>query len=143
MVPVSPSSLLTKDSLWVPQRLAKALVRRGLGKSVAECVKLVQSIRKSSKSSPENRPQVFEHYDSVQVEKIFSKSDEILLVDNIVTRGATLIGIANKLADIFPNARIRGFAAMRTISDPSRFVKINDPFTGIIQLVGDDAFRDP
>lgn len=143
LIPVPPSSLLTKDSLWVPQRIAKALVQRGLGKSLVECVKLVKPLRKSSKSAPENRPKASEHYDSVEVENILSKPSEILLVDDIVTRGATLIGIANKLADVFPNAHIRGFAAMRTMSDPNRFVKINDPCIGIIQLIGDETFRDP
>lgn len=143
LIPVPSSSLPTKDSLWVPQRIAKALVQHGLGKSVAECVKLIKPIRKSSQSSPENRPSPSEHYDSVQVEKILSKPDEILLVDDIVTRGATLIGTANKVADMFPSARIRAFAAMRTISNSNNFEKINDPCTGIIQLVDDSSFRDP
>ena len=143
LIPVPPSSLLTRDSLWVPQRIAKALVRRGLGKSVAECVKLVKPLRKSSKSSPENRPKPSEHYNSVEVEQILSKPVEILLVDDIVTRGATLIGVANKLADVFPNASIRGFAAMRTMTPPSKFVKINDPCIGQIELIDDDAYRDP
>jgi hypothetical protein len=143
LVPVPPSSLLTKDSLWVPQRIAKALIRRGLGKSVAECVKLVKPLRKSSKSSPENRPKPSEHYDSVEVEQILSNPVEILLVDDIVTRGATLIGVANKLADVFPNADIHGFAAMRTMTPPSNFVKIYDPCIGKIELRGDDAYRDP
>ncbi len=143
LIPIPPSSLLTKDSLWVPQRIAKALARRGLGKSVAECVKRVVPIRKSSKSASEDRPKAFEHYGTVEVEKILSEPSEILLVDDIVTRGATFIGVANKLLDVFPKAHIRCFAAMRTMTPPSNFVKINDPCMGIIQLVGDDAFRDP
>lgn len=143
LIPVPSSSLLKKDSLWVPQRIARALVRRSLGKDVAECVKLMKPIRKSSKSSPENRPKASEHYESVEVERILSKPDEILLVDDIVTRGATLLGIANKLTDVFPNAHIRCFAAMRTISNPSEFVKINDPRTGTITLIGNETFRDP
>ncbi|MDE1875765.1 MAG: hypothetical protein KGH86_02895 [Thaumarchaeota archaeon] len=101
MVPTPTSSLITPGSLWVPQRIAKALVRKGLGKTVIECVKRVKALPRSSKSLASNRPKAQDHYDSVEVENILSNPTEILLIDDVVTRGATLLGVANKLADAF------------------------------------------
>ncbi|MDA4132801.1 MAG: phosphoribosyltransferase, partial [Thaumarchaeota archaeon] len=69
---------------------------------------------------------------------------ELLLVDDIVTRGATLLGAANRLAEAFPDARIRGFAAMRTVSNPSDFVDAYQPCTGTIryrEMTGDSLRR--
>lgn len=65
------------------------------------------------------------------------------MIDDVVTRGATLLGVANKLADMFPNAHIRGFAAMRTITNSKEFVSINAPCVGTITLRGNESFRVP
>ena len=43
---------------------------------------------------------------------------DVILVDDVVTSGATILGVASKLAERFPDVEIKAFAAMRTISDP-------------------------
>jgi predicted amidophosphoribosyltransferase len=143
LVPIPNSSFNKSGTLWVPQRLSHALVRKGLGKSVVECLSRVTSLPKSATSLAENRPKAISHYDSLEVEKALFEPDEILLVDDVVTRGATLLGAANKLADAYPNACIRAFAAIRTISNPLDFVKFIDPCKGTITLSGDNTFRVP
>ncbi len=142
LVPTPNSSLNKSGTLWVPQRIATALVRKGLGSKVVECLSRVTPLPKSATSLAANRPKAFEHYDSMKVKKILDEPREILLID-VVTRGSTLLGAANKLADAFPHARIRAFAAMRTISSQSDFTKINDPCMGTITLVNEDTFREP
>jgi gamma-glutamylcysteine synthetase len=77
------------------------------------------------------------------VQKSFSDAEEIVLVDDVVTRGATLLGAANRLTEAFPNVRIRAFAAMRTMTPPLVFRAINDPCIGTIELRGIDTFRRP
>lgn len=143
LVPAPSSSLLQRNSLWVPQRLARALVKMGLGKNFVVCLRRAYPIRKASTSPPEDRPKAKEHYDSMEIVNILDKPEEILLVDDVVTRGSTILGAANKLADAFPTARIRAFAAMRTISNPDEFQKIIDPCIGTIELRGIDTFRRP
>lgn len=143
LVPTPNSSLNKSGTLWVPQRLASALVRKGLGKKVIECLSRVTPLPKSATSFAENRPKATDHYDSIKVEKTLLEPDEILLVDDVITRGATLLGAANKLADAFPNARIRAFTAMRTISNSKEFTKIIDPCKGTITLIDGDTFRSP
>ena len=132
-----------RGTLWVPQRIATALVRRGLGSRVAECLKRVTPLRRSATSLAADRPKAEEHYGSIEVTKMLDDPKEFLLVDDVVTRGATLLGTANKLSDAFPNAQIRAFVAMRTISKPENFVRINAPCKGTITLVGNDTFRNP
>ncbi len=70
---------------------------------------------------------------------------EILLVDDIITRGATLLGAANRLAEVFPKARIRAFGAMTTISVASAFVALYKPLIGTIQYrpTTEDTIRRP
>ncbi len=143
LVPTPNSSLNKSGTLWVPQRLAAALVRKGLGSKVVECLNRVTPLPKSATSSATNRPKAAEHYNSMEVTKILHEPKEILLVDDVITRGATLLGAANKLADAFPNARIRAFAAIRTMSSESNFVRINDPCIGTINLNGSETFRNP
>ncbi len=143
LVPVPKSSLMQPGTLWVPQRLAKALNHDGFGKTVEECLKRVKALHKSATSLAKDRPKAYEHYCSVEVQKIFPDPEEILVIDDIVTRGATILGVANKLHDVFPRAHIRAFAAMRTISPPQILKAVYDPCNGEISLSGQDTFRRP
>jgi hypothetical protein len=61
---------------------------------------------------------------------------------NVVTRGATLLGAANKLAESFPDAHISAFVAMCTRTHPKDFVKINDPRMGEIYHTVNGTFRE-
>lgn len=80
---------------------------------------------------------MIEHYNSLGVQKILAEPKEILVIDDIVTRGSTLLGSANRLAGAFSDAKIRGFALMRTISDLNEFEKIVCPCVGKITLRDD------
>lgn len=139
LVPVPKSSLSKPDTIWVPQRLASALVNEGLGRDTKSLLEREKSVVRSSTSLPENRPKAVEHYNSTTVKETLDDPEEILLVDDIITRGATLLGAANKLADAFPNARIRAFVFMRTMSNPEEFKNIFDPCKGKITLRDDGS----
>lgn len=139
LIPTPKSSLSKSNTLWVPQRLATALVEVGLGKDVKPLLQREKSVAKSSTSLPENRPKPIEHYNSMAVKETLDDPKEILLIDDVITRGATLLGAANKLVDAFPNARIHAFAFMRTISILDKFVKIFDPCKGKIILRDDGS----
>jgi predicted amidophosphoribosyltransferase len=132
------------NSLWVPERIATALVSEGVGKQVAPYLFRSKAVPKAASSSPCERPTAEQHYESITVQGILCKPDEIVLIDDVVTRGATLLGCANRLADAFPQCRIRAFAAMRTISNSNEFENVYSPCAGAIDLVGTgDTFRRP
>lgn len=144
LVPVPKSSLMRPDSLWVPLRIASALVGMGLGKTVAPCLIRMKPVAKAAFSVPQARPTVVEHYESLSVQGHLSELDDILLVDDIITRGATLLGAANRLIDAFPHVRIRGFASMRTVSNPDEFEALYAPYIGTIELrPSGDTLRRP
>jgi predicted amidophosphoribosyltransferase len=134
LVPVPKSSLMQPDTLWVPERIAKAIVAAGIGKQVDACLIRTKPVAKAASCVSSERPTAKQHYDSITVQGALSKPDEIVLIDDIVTRGATLIGCANRLADAFPECRIRAFVAMRTISNPNDFQTVYSPCIGTIDL---------
>ena len=134
LVPTPSSSLMKADSLWIPERLAAALVGTGLGKEVARCLTRVEPVPKAALSEPKDRPTAAQHYATMSIQGSLSKPDEIVLIDDVVTRGATLLGAANRLVDAFPGTPIRAFAAMRTISNPAEFENWYTPRIGTIEL---------
>lgn len=103
LVPIPKSSLMRPETLWVPQRLANALIQNEFGKAMNECLKRVTPLRKSATSFAWDRPKAAEHYDSFEAYAVSPEPKEILLVDDVVTRGATFIGAANKLKVVFPS----------------------------------------
>ena len=143
LIPTPKSSLLQKDMLWVPQRITRALINNGLGKRSEECLERIIALPKSSKSIPANRPKPSQHYESMRVKELLFDPEEIVLVDDVITRGATILGAVNKLTETFPNARIRAFVVMRTMSNPEEFSEIVDPCVGTIRLSGENAWRSP
>jgi len=134
LVPIPKSSLMQKGSLWVPERIASALSEVGLGERVQKLITRFRPVPKAATSLPENRPWPRDHYNSLRVVETLKEPDEILLVDDVVTRGATLIGAANRLIEAFPETTIRAFAVMRTISNSTQFEQLNDPCIGNITL---------
>ncbi|MGI0074656.1 MAG: hypothetical protein ACREA5_01800 [Nitrosotalea sp.] len=129
--------------LWASQRITRALINNGLGKKSEECLERIIALPKSSKSIPANRPKPFQHYESMRVKELLFNPEEIVLVDDVVTRGATILGAVNRLTEAFPDARIRAFAVMRTMSNPEKFSEIVDPCVGKIRLSGENSWRDP
>jgi hypothetical protein len=145
LVPLPRSSLLQPDSLWVPERIANALVKRRFGARVLSCLTRLRAVRKSATSQAELRPTPTEHFQSFAVQGNLGSAKDIVLIDDIITRGHTMIGAANRLLEAFPASRIHAFAAMRTISDSNDFSRIYDPQIGSIEYREnlDDCLRRP
>jgi len=142
LIPTPKSTIPLKDELWVPQRIALAMANNGLGR-MEECLYRSTALPRSSTSLASDRPKARQHYDSMKVKELLDRPTEIILVDDVITRGATALGAVNKLADSFPSARIRVFAAMRTISNPDEFSEIIQPCVGTITLIGENTRRVP
>jgi len=137
---------MKEDTLWVPDRIAKSLVANGIGREVVACLSRAVAVPKSATSDAPDRPKPLHHFETLAIqERISQPPDEILLVDDIVTRGATMWGAANRLAEAYPEALIRGFAAVRTISNPYEFEELYRPVKGTIEFREDlqDTLRRP
>jgi len=145
LVPLPRSSLSQPDSLWVPNRIATALVKKRFGARVLPCLTRTRAVRKSAFSLADQRPRPTEHFESLAVQGNLGSTEDVVIVDDIITRGHTMIGAANKLVEAFPSARIQAFAAMRTVSDWAGFSHIYDPRIGSIEYREDtdDCLRRP
>jgi predicted amidophosphoribosyltransferase len=143
LVPVPNSSLMQADTLWVPHRLAMALFDNGFGIGVANMLHRKIPLSKAAWSRPQDRPKAAKHCQSLEIQETLALPKHILLIDHVVTRGATLLGAANKLSRAYPGVDIRAFAAMRVISESNDFQDLYDPRIGRITLIGDETQREP
>jgi hypoxanthine phosphoribosyltransferase len=67
----------------------------------------------------------------------------IVLVDDVITKGRTILAAAAKLQQVLPHTDIRAFALVRTMGflpDVTRFL---EPCQGVVRWAGGDARRDP
>jgi hypothetical protein len=134
LVPVPKSALRTKDGLWVPDDLARELVRFGRGRRVAPLLERTEPIPKAAHSLSTERPTALLNYHTLAVHRDLDTPSEFVLVDDVITAGATLLGSANRLYEAYPEVPVRAFAAARTLTDAGRFRTTVDPVIGEIVL---------
>lgn len=114
LVPVPGHAPLTGGGLWVAESICKAMAAAGLGRSVATCLRRERAVPRSSGiSAGEDRPAPGVHCDSLSLLPDITIGDRVLLVDDVVTRGSTLIGAATKLQERWPALEVGAFALVR------------------------------
>ena len=131
LVPVPGSCPHKPGNMWSPELLAKSMKRHGLGREVVTCLERVIPISKSSQSSV--RPSPTKHHDTMEVKAAITPPTNIMLVDDVVTRGSTFLGSAWLISEAHPDVEIKAFAAMRTTS-VGEFKNVLHPCTGTIEL---------
>lgn len=85
------------DFLWVPRRICGVLVDARLGASVENLLLRTRKVTRSSTARPQDRPTPQEHFDSLTVERLTLTPPRIVVVDDVVTRGATLLACVSRL----------------------------------------------
>lgn len=133
LVPVPRSSPLVKGGLWPTHRICQEMVAKGLAANILPCIERRNPLTRSSSAGPGQRPSPRDHYNSCTVvhSPILPSPTKITLVDDVVTRGSTLLGLYALLKDAFPNTKIRCFAAVRTHSS-GEIDTLADPACGMI-----------
>jgi len=143
LVPV-PGSAPSAGVPWAAERLAIALKEIGLAGAVLVCLRRRFAVRKSATALSGERPTVQEHYNSfVAEDQSPHRPHRILLVDDVVTKGRTLLAAAARLHEAFPNADLRAFALVRTMGFLPQLERLLEPCEGIIRWAGGDARREP
>ena len=131
------------DTLWVPERICRALHAAGLGREVWPALQRTVAIPKSAYAVRGARPELQVHIDSLAVTSRVSPSPKILLVDDFVTKGRTLLAAAKVLDAAVPGLEIRGFAVVRTMGLVPDVEQIRWPVVGEIRAEEGDAVREP
>jgi hypothetical protein len=143
LVPVPGNAPGSADRVWAASRLAEALVREGLGRAAWPGLSRTCAVRKSAFALTGARPSVVRHYDSFALANPLWQPQSIVLIDDIVTKGRTLLAAAARLQERFPGARIKAFALVRTMGLQPDVPHLLEPCTGIIRWRGGDAHRSP
>jgi predicted amidophosphoribosyltransferase len=149
LVPVPRSVPRNRAGVSATEHLAAALVSQGLGRCAWSGLRRAIAVRKSATAPPGARPTVRRHYDSFAVECadplpiLPSGAGHIVLIDDVVTKGRTLLAAAARLHETYPSARIRAFALLRTMGRVPEVDRLLDPCVGEISWRAGDAHRFP
>ncbi len=145
LVPAPRSKPTKEGALWPAKLICEELVRRGLAAGVSILIARTEPIEKSalhrnakSRSGPEDHIRTM----TMTGETTLFGARQLLIVDDVVTRGATMLAAASVLRQAFREASIAGFAAVRTMSG----VEIDHmlaPVVGSIHQLGGWLHRDP
>lgn len=145
LVPVPRSAPLTRGALWPALRIAEALVRQGFGSRVEGILERTDPVARSAAGfSASDRPTPELHHQTMAVKNLKAgPADEVVVVDDVVTRGSTLLGAASLLMEAIPCRRIAGFAVVRTMSELEDVPSMIAPCLGTITYRGGRLVREP
>jgi predicted amidophosphoribosyltransferase len=143
LVPVPGSAPKPARHIWVAADLADALVGQGLGSAAWAGLRRIHAVCKSATALPGARPTVARHYESFLIERSQLAPRSVVLIDDVITKGRTLLAAASRVQEAFPNAQIRAFALLRTMGLVSGVQRLLDPCKGEIRWRAGDAYRSP
>jgi hypothetical protein len=142
LVPV-PRCAPRVGGTWVAAELARALVREGVGATTWPGLQRVSAVGKSSTAVKCCRPTVTRHYESFRLQALKFRPASVVLIDDVITKGRTLLAAAARVREAFPDAQIRAFALLRTMGLISGVKTLLEPCRGEILWRNGDALRNP
>lgn len=143
LVPVPGSTPHIAGRLWAAEHLAAALLEAGLGGAAWCGLHRIRAVRKSATAGPGSRPTVSVHYESFVLEDPPKALERIVLIDDVVTKGRTLLAAASRVQETLPGSKIRAFALLRTMGLTPGVQRLLDPCRGEIRWEAGDAHRSP
>lgn len=114
LVPVPGSGLTKPRTVWPAKRVCEELVRQGCGEDVLPLIMRTAAVPKSAGSR--SRPSLEQHVESLTVQRGITTPSRLMLVDDVVTSGTTLMACAIKLRLAFPDVPVSSFALSRVQS---------------------------
>ena len=143
LVPVPGSAPRLEGALWVPERICEALARRGLARAVSPLLVRVHAVPKSAFAAAGERPTVEQHFASMRVDLQLDADTNFVLVDDVITKGRTMLAAASRLTNALPEASVIGFALLRYRGYVDELNGLLDPCLGTVLWHDGDAQRDP
>jgi len=142
LVPV-PGSARTRQRPWPALQLALALSQVGFALPVWTALQRRYTVIKSATAAAAARPSVQQHYDSFAATLPVLPVCRIVLIDDVITKGRTLLAAAARLRSVSAYAEVRAFALIRTAGFADHIAHTAEPCHGLIRWAGGDARREP
>jgi hypothetical protein len=126
-------------------QLAIALHELGLGCGVWAGIARRSAVTRSATAPLGKRPTLLQHCESFAVAAAPRGAPlrRIVLVDDVITKGRTLLAAAARLRGEFPHADVRAVALVRTLGYSTRLDRLLAPCLGVVYWAGGDARREP
>lgn len=116
LVPAPRSSLMVPGALYPTRLLCAAMVGNGLGSDTRVLLERTAPVAKAAFCAPADRPTIQQHYETLRVTDELVSPTEIVVIDDIVTRGTMFLAAVARLKEAYPAANVRAFALIRTMS---------------------------
>lgn len=116
LVPAPRSAPTKEGSLNPTHKICEEMAANGFGSETRFLLERITAVPKAATSAPKDRPTVQMHYDSMRVNPELAAPRSIVVVDDVVTRGTMFLAAVGRLQDFYPQARIRAFGMVRTMS---------------------------
>jgi hypothetical protein len=142
LVPV-PRSAPRAGGTWAAAELARALVEAGVGSAMWPGLHRISAVRKSATAKKGCRPSVARHFDSFRLEPPGIRPHRVVIIDDVITKGRTLLAAAARLREALPETQIRAFALLRTKGMITDLTNLLEPCRGEIRWLRGDARRIP
>lgn len=118
---------------WTPLEICELFCRSGLGSNVAPVVWRIKRVQKSAFAHPEDSPNVDEHFATMSAAAQGQLATTLVLIDDVVTSGSTLLAAHSRLREAYPDAVIHTFAVLRSMGD-TEIDSVLAPAMGTIRL---------
>lgn len=143
LVPVPGRAPLAPGAVSRTQAICFALIDQQLAREMQPLLERITPVAKSAYAAPGERPSADEHFKTLALGPVLAAPSRILLIDDVVTRGATLLAAASRLRERFADAEIKAFALIRTESH-GEIAEVRDPREGTIErIAGGGTIRRP
>ena len=142
LVPV-PGSARSGEAPWAALQLARALSEVGFAVPIWTGLRRRYAVTKSATAPSAGRPTVHQHYDSFEVMPTANPTRRLVLIDDVITKGRTLLAATARLRCELPSADIRGFALIRTEGFALQIRHLEESCHGVVRWAGGDARREP
>ena len=128
VLPVPGHAPIRDGSSWPIQDLAIALEKYSMCQA-RSWLQRTKRVQKSAFADPGQRPTSLDHYSSISLypDSSLFRPAKITVLDDVVTRGATLYGCVRRVRDAFPDAEVVAFAVVRTLSNVPLIDKMIHP----------------
>lgn len=135
LVPVPRRApLASNDALWPAKVIADIFAEHSYGREVVPLLERIKKVQKSSLAPRGERPLYPEHMESMKVVDLdLIKPEQITLIDDVITKGATTFACASLIQIAMPDTKIRIFSLISAEGLVDEIDQIFDPSVGKVR----------